>query len=189
VIIEKSERYTMKRKYKLIIVSFVFAFFIISQVSGCKKGSGPSPKSDKKAPASTAEALPEGAVAETENDNKGYVYERRDRRDPFVPLIVVAKKTSKSKSDESKRVMGTIESYDIGDFKVLAIARKGDKRYALLLAPGNRAFTVYEGTVLGLHKGTVEKITDNQVRTIERVENYLGKIEARQLILELHKGR
>jgi len=167
------------------MVSLAVAVLIFPALSGCKKSSAPPATAAK--PAEPAKAVQaEAAVQETPKNDKGYVYDRRDRRDPFMPLIEAVKKVDKK---DDKRVMGTLASYDIGDFKVLAIANKGARRYALLLAPGNRSFTVYEGTVLGFHNGKVEKITDNQVITIEHVENYLGKIESRQLILELHKGR
>lgn len=176
----------MKVTGKLIIVSFVVALLILPILSGCKKSSAPPANAAKPAESAKPDLQAELAVQETADNDQGYVYDRRDRRDPFMPLIESSKKAAKK---DDKRVMGTLLSYDIGDFKVLAIANKGARRYALLLAPGNRSFTVYEGTVLGFHNGKVEKITDNQVITIEHIENYLGKIESRQLILELHKGR
>lgn len=181
-----SMRGGMKATGKLIIVSFVVSLLILPILSGCKKSSAPPAKAAKPAETPKPDLQTELAVQETAKNDQGYVYDRRDRRDPFMPLIESSKKAAKK---DDKRVMGTLSSYDIGDFKVLAIANKGSRRYALLLAPGNRSFTVYEGTVLGFNNGKVEKITDNQVITIEHIENYLGKIESRQLILELHKGR
>lgn len=176
----------MNRTGRLIMVSLAVAVLIFSALSGCKKSSAPPAAPAQQAEPAKPELQAEGEVQEAAKNDKGYVYDRKDRRDPFMPLIEVAKKTEKK---DEKRVMGTLASYDIGDFQVLAIAKKGNRRYALLLAPGNRSFTVYEGTVLGFHNGKVEKITDNQVIIIEHIENYLGKIESRQLILELHKGR
>ncbi len=169
---------------KLLMVSFAAVLLIFPLLSGCKKSSAPPAPAEKAAEPAKADLQAEAAVQDTSKNDQGYVYDRRDRRDPFVPLLEVKKTTKKGE----EKVMGTLTSYDIGDFQVLAIAKKGNRRYALLLAPGNRSFTVYEGTVLGVHNGTVEKITDNEVITIERTENYLGKIESRQLILELHKG-
>lgn len=169
---------------QLILVSLAALLFTFPFLSGCKKSSPPPPV--KKAEAPKPDIQAELAAQEAVKSETGYVYDRRDRRDPFMPLIESTKKAAKK---DEKRVMGTLASYDVGDFKVLAIAKKGDRRYALLLAPGNRSFTVYERTVLGLNNGQVEKITDNEVIIIEHIENYLGKIESRQLILELHKGR
>lgn len=175
----------MNRPGRLIMVSLAVAVLIFSALSGCKKSSAP-PSAVQPAEPAKPNLQAEAAVQETPKNDKGYVYDRRDRRDPFMPLIEAVKKVDKK---DDKRVMGTLASYDVGDFQVLAIAKKGARRYALLIAPGNRSFTVYEGTVLGFHNGKIEKITDNDVIIIERIENYLGKIESRQLILELHKGR
>lgn len=169
-----------------MIASLAVIVLLLPLLSGCKKSAPPAKAPKKAEEPAKPDLQAELAAQEAAKSDQGYVYDRRDRRDPFVPLIASSKK--KGKKDD-KRVIGTLASYDIGDFKVLAIAKKGDRRYALLLAPGNRSFTVYEGTVLGLHNGKVEKITDNQVITVEHIENYLGKIESRQLILELHKGR
>lgn len=155
-------------------------------LSGCKKTAPPVEAPKKAEEPAKPDIRAELAAQESAKGDQGYVYERRDRRDPFVPLIETKKKVVRK---DEQRVLGTLTSYDMGDFKVLAIAKKGDRRYALLLAPGNRSFTVYEGTVLGFNNGNVERITDNEVITVEHVENYLGKIESRQLILELHKGR
>jgi len=175
----------IKKTGTLIMVSLAVAVLIFPALSGCKKSSAPPSTASKPAGPAKPDLKSEAAVQETPKNDKGYVYDRRDRRDPFVPLIETKKKEKKGEN----RVMGTLTSYDIGDFKILAIAKKGDRRYALLLAPGNRSFTVYEGTVLGINNGKVEKITENEIIIIERIENYLGKIESRQLILELHKGR
>jgi len=170
---------------KLIMVSLAVAVLIFPALSGCKKSSAPPATAAKSAEPAKPDLHVEVAGQEVPNNNQGYVYDRRDRRDPFMPLIEAVKKETK----DDKRVIGTLTSYDIGDFKVLAIAKKGARRYALLVASGNRSFTVYEGTVLGFNNGKIEKITDNEVIVIEHIENYLGKIESRQLILELHKGR
>jgi Tfp pilus assembly protein PilP len=169
----------------LIVALFTLIVLIIPLLHGCKKAAPPV-KSPKKAEEPAKPDLQaEIAAQEAAKSDQGYVYERRDRRDPFVPLIETKKKVKK----DDKKLPGTLTSYDIIDFKILAIAKKGNQRYALLLAPGNRSFTVYEGTVIGVNNGKIEKITENEVITIEQIENYLGKIEARRLILELHKGR
>ncbi|MBI5675248.1 MAG: pilus assembly protein PilP [Nitrospirae bacterium] len=180
-----SRRGIMKRPEILIMVLFAVAVLIFPALSGCKKSSAPPATAAKPAEPANPDLQAEAAVQEPPKNDKGYVYDRKDRRDPFMPLIEVKKVEKK----DDKKVLGTLVSYDAGDFKVLAIAKKGTRRYALLVAPGNRSFTVYEGTVLGFNNGKVEKITENEVIIIEHIENYLGKIESRQLILELHKGR
>jgi type IV pilus assembly protein PilP len=113
---------------------------------------------------------------------KGYVYNRRDRRDPFVPLIVAKKVETKD------RQTGTLESYDISEFDLAAIARKGEEYFALLVAPDKRSFTVYKGTVVGLSKGKVADISDDKVKLVEYSRDFRGKLRSRDITLELNKG-
>ncbi len=114
---------------------------------------------------------------------EGYVYQRRGRRDPFTPLIVPLKKQKKDKSK-----IGTIEGYDLNEFALTAIAKKGDEYYALLVTPDNRSFTVKEGDIIGMNNGRVKEITSDKIRMVEYIRNYKGELRPRQIILEFHKG-
>jgi Tfp pilus assembly protein PilP len=127
----------------------------------------------------------EAMLQETTKTNKGYIYKHKGRRDPFMPLIVPKKEKAKK---GSRIATGTLESYDISDFTLVAIAEKRGQYYALLVTPDNRSFTVNEGTVIGLHKGRVEKILSDKVIIIEYSRNYRGELRPRQIVLELHKG-
>ncbi len=169
-------------KRPLIIIFLVIA--ITFPVSGCKKKTPPpSPQAKKTDVKKEAEVKPETLPQETIARSRGYVYEPAGRRDPFTPLIV----TKKKGAEKVKRPPGTPESYDVGDFSLLAIAKKGNKYYALLLAPDNRSFTVYEGDVIGLHNGKIEKITNERVIIVEYTEDYKGNKKPREIVLELHK--
>ncbi len=114
---------------------------------------------------------------------EGYVYQRRDRRDPFTPLIVPLKKQKKDKSK-----IGTLEGYDLNEFILSAIARKGTEYFALLVTPDNRSFTVKKGDVIGMNNGRVKEITSDRMRMVEYIEDYKGESRPRQIILEFHKG-
>ncbi len=114
---------------------------------------------------------------------EGYVYQRRDRRDPFTPLIVPLKKLKKDKSK-----IGTLEGYDLNEFVLSAIAKKGTEYFALLVTPDNRSFTVRKGDVIGMNNGRVKEITSNKIRMVEYLKDYKGELRPRQIILEFHKG-
>jgi len=114
--------------------------------------------------------------------HKGYVYERKGRRDPFEPLV----KPKKVKKKGTK--IGTLESYDLSDFTLMAIAKKGSEYYALLVTPDNRAFTVVKGMRIGLNKGRVKEITPERVVLAEYSRDYMGELKSREIILELRKG-
>lgn len=168
------------RPFLIVITAMLFLF---SLVIGCEKKATPPAKPKKPAVKKTI-IEPEVIAMEAPQGPAGYIYKPKGRRDPFMPLIMPRKKKEKVVS----RIMGTLEGYDIGDFKLSAIAKKGDKYYALLIAPDNRAFTVSEGTVIGLHKGRIGKITADKVIIVEYSRDYLGELKPRQIVLELHKG-
>lgn len=155
--------------------------------SGCDSKPAPPPKKGVKAPVAKSEAPapPEQNVSEVkkEDENAGYIYEQRGRRDPFSSLVVISKE---KKKDDSK--IGTLEGYDLGEFVLGAIANKGHKYFALLVAPDNRSFTVEEGSRVGLNNGKVKKITDDEIVMVEYVRDYKGDLQPRQIILEFRKG-
>jgi len=168
-------------KLTLITIIFVFSIF-----SGCIKEPPPKPPTKPKATETeeiktesqtTVQKVP--AVAEKES----YIYEPRGRRDPFVPLIEITKK-----QEEKRRITGTLESYDITEFKLIAVAEKGIQSYALLLAPDNKSYTVKEETVLGLHRGKVKEISSDRVVILEYIKDYKGELRPREVVLELRKG-
>jgi type IV pilus assembly protein PilP len=116
-----------------------------------------------------------------------HVYDPGGRRDPFIPLVDVSRGQSTEK--ESPRVLGTLESYDIPDFKVLAIVEKGKGKYtALLLAPDNKSFIIKEGSVIGLYKGEVKKMYKDKIIVLEHLKDYKGELIPRQTVLELYEG-
>ena len=115
---------------------------------------------------------------------KGYIYDRKDRRDPFIPLIFPTKKLV----SKEKAKTGTLESYDLTEFVLAAIAKMGTKYYALLVTPDRRSFTVFKGTRIGLSKGKVKNISDNKVVLVEESRDYKGTLKPREIILEFTKG-
>lgn len=170
-------------KLRFLIIIFSAIMIIFPVFYGCNKKAGTSAKAKVEAPVEKVEVKPEILLNEKPESEKGYVYDPAGRRDPFVPLVVVSKEEKKG-----SKIAGNLESYDIGDFTVVAIAKKGSYYYALLIAPDNKSYTVKEGTVIGLHNGKVLQITSNKILIKEYVEDYTGKQKSREIFLELHKG-
>jgi len=168
----------------LVIIIFLFPVF-----SGCKKEKPPikeAPKAKEYKAEKPEIKFEEGMVQETRNiKRESYVYNPRGRRDPFVPLVEITMRKVARKGI----LPGTLESYDVADFKLIAVLEKEGQYYGSLLAPDNKSFTVKEGTVLGLHKGKVEKITTNKLVVNEYIKDYKGELKLRQIVLELQKGR
>ena len=180
----KKVPYSMK--YTVLCV----AVLLIAPIGfyGCDN---PEPPATGKAPAQKIVPVVPGTVALQPNEQgeekpkqEGYVYRQRDRRDPFKDLIETAA-TLKKQSDVK---VGTLESYDISEFTLSAIAKKGDEYFALLIAPDNRSFTVDRGVSIGINKGRVDEITGTKVVLLEFTKDFRGELKPRQIILEFHKG-
>lgn len=168
----------MKLFITLITTIFIFSLY------GCKKGST-SPQTEVTGAEKTkieAQTLKEETLQEPAEES--YIYNPKGRRDPFAPLIAITKE-----KERKSKVTGTLESYDIGDFELIGTAQKAGEYYGLLLAPDNKAYTVREGTILGLYRGKIKKITENKVVVIEYKMDYTGKLNPREIVLELYKGR
>jgi len=164
---------------KLSIISIVI-YFLLFTLYGCKKDSI-TPKTKPVAKVETEVQQP--PVETLKPEEQGYIYDPKGRPDPFKPLIAITKEKEKR-----ARVIGTPEGYDINEFKLIATAQRAGQYYGLLLAPDNKSYTVREGTILGLHRGRVKKITDDKVVIIEYIKDYKGGLKPRQIVLELRRG-
>lgn len=175
------------RKIKFYTIFFITIYAISFSFYGCNSQPPPLPAKKAKKPdavKSVIEPVSQEDTAVNETFQAGYVYEQKGRRDPFVPLIVPTKKLEIK--DDLKT--GTLEGYDLSEFSLSAIARKGSRYFALIVAPDNRSFTVHKGTVIGLSKGKVEEISEDKVTLVEYTKNFKGELKPRKITLEFHKG-
>jgi Tfp pilus assembly protein PilP len=168
---------------------FITLLIIFPLLSACERGVPTAKKTtvakrgEKIVQTQGLQTKPVSAKETIEEEEESYVYNPRGRRDPFIPLVEVGRK-----EEIAKKPKGTLESYDATDFRLKAIAERGGEWYALLIAPDNRAFTVKEGTVIGLRNGKVEKITSDKIIIIEYIKDYKGELKPREIVLELRKG-
>ncbi len=163
----------------LLLVIFFFIPFI-----GCQKetATGKKPMAEK---VKSLEAKPAATKAdETKKvEQEEYKYDSKGRRDPFLSLVV----TTKEKPTK-KRGASPIESFDIDEIQLLAIAWDHNKYYALIMLPDKKNYTISEGMTLGLQGGKVYKINNDTVVIREYVKDYKGEMKPRDSILKLHKG-
>lgn len=176
------------RPIKFYMVFFCTLFLFVLSFFGCSEQPSHPPVQAPKKPQTVtnkpAATQSEAVVVEETPEQEGYIYQQRNRRDPFAPLIVPKKKATKKEGVRP----GSLASYDISDFTLAAIAQKGGRYLALLTTPDNRSFTVNKGTSIGLHKGKVQEITKDKIIIIEYSGDYRGELKPRKIILELHKG-
>lgn len=169
----------MRFRVKLIAVSItaVFAFY------GCESPPPPKPTPVVKKVQKTVDVTEAGAVLKGTKFDDGYVYEQRNRRDPFIALVVPIKK-----DNNKERKVGTLEGYDLSEFVLAAIARRGTEFFALLTAPDNRSFTVTKGDIIGFNKGRVEDISADKIVFVEYSRDYMGELKPKHITLEFVKG-
>jgi type IV pilus assembly protein PilP len=167
-----------------MIFSALCVLLFLFPVVGCKKDQPPRKKPQaqqvRPAPPPQREEV-QKEVKKVERDE--YEYNPRGRRDPFLSLLATAEA-----KPEKRRGASPIESYDINELRLLAIAWDKDRPYALIRLPDNKTYTIIEGTAVGLRGGTVARITPEAVLIREYIEDYRGDIKTKDTILKLHKG-
>lgn len=164
-----------------LIAVLITAFFALY---GCSSPPPPRPKPVAKKAQRTSDASKTDTVLKGTKFEDGYLYEQRNRRDPFITLVVAVKKTVGK--EEIK--VGTLEGYDLSDFVLAAIAKMGTEYFALLTTPDNRAFTVTKGNSIGLNNGRIEDILEDKIVFVEYSRDYMGKVKPKQVTLEFVKG-
>ena len=112
-----------------------------------------------------------------------YVYAPAGRRDPFAPII--ERETKKSKRGDSP----PLERYNIGEFKLTGIVWGGFGYNAVLEGPDGKGDFVRTGTVIGMNRGVVKKITPNRMIIEEKYKTYTGEVERKEIIVELRKKK
>ncbi len=157
---------------------------------GCSDSQPPvqQPSSVNTAPSTAVQQAAQPPLAELLADDtslqQGYIYDRKSRRDPFIPLILPTKQLV----TKDKVKTGTLASYDLSEFILAAIAKMGTQYYALVVTPDKRSFTVFKGTNIGLNNGSVKEISDKKVVLVETSKDYKGTLTPREIILEFTKG-
>ncbi|WP_333654250.1 pilus assembly protein PilP [Dissulfurispira sp.] len=109
----------------------------------------------------------------------GVEYTAGARRDPFMPLVV--------KAEAKPKGLIPIESYEVSEFKLIAILWDKTKYYAVITLPDGKSYTIREGVKLGLHGGKVYKITKDSVIIREHVRDYRGALSPKDTILKLRR--
>ena len=161
---------------RTILLFFIFAFLIFS--GACKEKASVS----KSGPAKTS-----GKVVSPEDEAKGpkveeevFLYEKNGRRDPFVSLLIAAQQAP-SKGETP------LESYDVNSIRILGIVWNEKGHYAEVILPDGKSYTLREGMTIGLHKGKIQRISQNSIVIKERVKDYKGEIKSKETILKLRE--
>jgi type IV pilus assembly protein PilP len=130
-----------------------------------------------------------GAKAEAQEERfevkkETYTYNPEGRRDPFLSIIMAAKR-----AEEKKRPKGLVplEDYDVSQIRLIAVIWGAEGYYALIGLPDGKHYTIREGVTLGLHGGKVQRITDDSLIVRELIRDYRGRLKPQDTVLRLRK--
>lgn len=98
---------------------------------------------------------------------KEFIYDERDRRDPFIPIAPVRQTVqSEGAGDKTDGLM----QFDVSQLVVSAIVWNSRKPKALIRDPLNNVYTVKEKDLIGRNNGYIESIREGEVVVIESRE-------------------
>jgi type IV pilus assembly protein PilP len=160
-----------------LFISVLLMLFLLS-VTGCPKQA--EKKLPPKQPVSNVETPKVEAPKEAAKPSEeGYTYNPRGRRDPFKSLLVKVAKIEEE--------LPPLQKVDSADLKLTAIVWDQAGYFAMVETPDGKGFVVKVGTIIGLNKGVVKKITPRELIIEEKVQTYLGELRTREVTLELRK--
>jgi Tfp pilus assembly protein PilP len=167
----------------LKIIYLFLIMFLLLPFGGCKKEQPvvEKPMAEK---VKSTEVGKDTKESEESRDvaREEYLYDSKGRRDPFLSLVAESKQKPGRKKGATP-----IEGFGLEEINLLAIAWDKNKYYALIMLPDGKAYTITEGTRLGLQGGKVQKITEDKVVIREYIKDYKSVIVPKDTVLKLHK--
>ncbi|MBI5846444.1 MAG: pilus assembly protein PilP [Nitrospirae bacterium] len=172
----------MKTGKILLVFVLSTALFIVSGCGGKQPAAPKKPEAAKPVPAAPSQqaAVP---TAEIKVEKEVYVYEPKDRRDPFTSLVEVKPTGTR----QALKGASPVESFDVDEIKLIAIVWDRQQSYAMITLPDNKSFTIRKGMTLGIYGGKVREITPDSVIITEKVKDYKGQLKIKDTILKLRK--
>ncbi len=122
----------------------------------------------------------EEGVERFEIKKEFYEYTAYNNRDPFRSLI-------KPLEEEGKKGETPLESYDLSQIRLIATATDRRQAYALMVLPDGKSYTVSEGMPIGIHGGSVYRISLDAVVVREFVRDHKGRLQTQDTVLRLRR--
>ncbi len=121
------------------------------------------------------------ATATAEKPQVVFSYNPLGRRDPFSPIIVRDERKAQSEDRPP------LERYNLFEFKLTGLVWGGFGYNAMLEGPDGKGYFVRVGTIIGLNKGVVKKITKDAVVIEEKFKTISGETDRKEIVIELRK--
>ncbi len=172
------------KKYSKRAVFWVLSLLVGIVVISCSEsGKAPSPTATPitAKPSEKPVSQPTPTLIEQQPPQIEYSYNPAGRRDPFAPIIEREEKQAKTSARPP------LERYNISDFKLTGIIWGGFGYNAMVEGPDGKGYFVRVGTIMGLNRGVVKKITQNKMVIEEKFKNFSGETESKEIVVELQK--
>jgi type IV pilus assembly protein PilP len=163
------------------IAPFIILLSVL-MAAGCKSKNITAQKPAAEKPKAAAPAAPVPQQEEKKVEKEVYNYDAKDRRDPFISLVAVAKE----KPVRTKKA-NPVENYDVDEIKISAIVWDSRQYYALITLPDGKSYTITKGVTLGIYGGKVADISKDMVLIREQVKDYRGQSKTKDTTLRLRK--
>ncbi len=159
-----------------IVAILIGCLLALSSIPSCKKEA-------PQAPLPKAQKIQKEEVKLEEKVEEEVVAFIPPSRDPFSSPVLEAKQA------EAKRPKGLhpLESYSIDEFRLIATVWNRAERYAMVVLPDGKSYTIKEGMTVGIHNGKVVKIEPSSVHIREFVKDYRGVVKPRDYTLKLRE--
>jgi type IV pilus assembly protein PilP len=168
---------------------YIFVLNIALGIWGCdqlpflggkkKEDQKPVPKPPPKAAPPQETSSPAPKIEEERN----YVYDPTDKRDPFQPFI--ATQTPVTPTDEEIPIT-PLQQYDLSQLKLVAIMVGTGEGKAMVEDAEGKGYIVEKGIYVGRNFGKVKAVMKDRVVIEERYKDYMGQVKTKEIVLELH---
>lgn len=167
--------------------SIALAITLVTLVAGCEKQSA-APKvapQAKKAVAKPADKEPNSQ--ETPAPPK-YVYEPAGLRDPFIPLVVTAKKAAPTSQGGAEIIpLEPLQRFELDQLRLIGIIMVKPQPIAMVSAPDGKSYILKKGVKLGKNNGSVIAITIDAVVVKEEYLDISGDTRSATVEIKLPK--
>jgi len=113
-----------------------------------------------------------------ENEDQGFIYDPRDKTDPFQSFIAAAEEKEEEEKRKPKTYLETLELSQL-DLAATIIGPKG--RWAIVRDSKDDGHVIKEGTLIGTNGGEVYKINEGEVIIREKYRDFRGQMQHREI--------
>jgi Tfp pilus assembly protein PilP len=143
----------------------------------------PATPLEKASPGISEEKGAEEVVVEEKPKEEPYSYDPTNKPDPFKSFIVVKREIEEEREKEEPRTY--LETLDLSQLTVTAIAISKSKRWALVQDSKGEGHVIKIGTSIGRKRGQVVKIKEKEVVVREYDKDYRGNEVINDIPLKL----